>query len=526
VDRGEGAGVKRIWQWHKNLLTHGRRLLTEPVHELSRAQRTARYAIDLVRRGWWKMNADDAQQMAAALTYRTIFGLVPFVVLALLIFRAFGGLETLGSELQQQMYHYLGLDFSVAARQPVDGAGASDRSPQPSATRPDAAATQPANAATQPATLEQRDKARAVDQILAQLSEQVSRVSFTSIGIVGVALLIWAALSLVVTAEQCFNRVFDCEVGRTWPMRVAIYWAAITLGPVLLMLSIWLTSQVTHWIDALPTLIERGGAWAGQVSRTLVGVLQSVLGALSYFAALVSTWVLFSLLYLLLPNTRVKLRPALIGAFFAAVLWEIGKWAFGLYVQNAVGYSALYGSLGLIPLFLLWLYVTWLIVLLGLELSYILHQPATERGRWTAKPDGPVLLDPRWLVPVMAIFAERFDEGEATTIDQLAYRTGLSRHVAARLTEHLKQAGYLRPVSGAPAGEQTYVPAKSADRIAVAALVALGQRLGLIERAGGAAALPGWAVIDRLGEAQGQAAKSLTLAQVVRESAEVDRQSM
>jgi membrane protein len=154
-------------------------------------------------------------------------------------------------------------------------------------------------------------------------------------------------------------------------MRVAIYWAAITLGPLLI--SIYLTSQVQPGIDRLPELASDGGAWAGQVSLARVAVLQGVLGVLSYLAAFLATWALFTLLYVLLPNTRVKLRAALLGAGTAAVCWELGKWGFGLYVENAVGYSALYGSLGLIPLFLLWLYVTWLIVLMGLELTYMLQ---------------------------------------------------------------------------------------------------------------------------------------------------------
>jgi membrane protein len=491
--------VKRLRHWYHATLTQARRLLTEPAHELTRAQRALRYAINLIRQCWWKMQSDNAEQMAAALTYRTIFGLVPFVVLALLIFRAFGGLETWGGQLQEQMYDYLGLDFSVAAQQPIDG---------------DPANTQPT---TQPAPQEEKVKAQAVDQILAQLNQQVSEVSFTSIGIVGIVLLIWAALSLVVTAEQCFNRVFDCEVGRSWPMRVAIYWAAITLGPVLLMLSIWLTSQVTSWIDALPAMLGGNGGWAGEVSNTFVNLLQSTLNALSYFAALLSTWILFGLLYVLLPNTRVKLRPAMIGALFAAVLWEIGKWAFGLYVQNAVGYSALYGSLGLIPLFLLWLYVTWLIMLLGLELTFTLQQGPSTRAAQRRDDPGQVLLDPRWLVPVMAIYAQRLDAGQVATAEHIAQQTGLSRRVAAHLIAHLRDAGFLRRVNEPAAGlDQPHMLARSADHIPVNALLSLGQKLGLTQRATTTAPLPAWHIVQRLGEAQNQAADTLTLADVVR----------
>ena len=511
------------WQhWYERAKAYGRFLLNEPTHELTRAQRALRYGIDLVHRCWIKMQRDDAEQMAAALTYRTIFGLVPVVVLALLVFRAFGGLETWGTQLQTQFYQYMGWDFSVAARQPVEVAppGATITPPQGNEARSGAVGATPpsesqsngdASAATQPATVEkQQVQKQAVNKILADLNRQVSQVSFTSIGLVGIVLLFWAALSLVVTAEQCFNRVFDCEVGRRWSMRVAIYWAAITLGPVLLMLSIWLTSQVTEWIDTLPAMIR--GVFGGGVSGNLVDLLQSALNTLSYLAALVATWILLILLYVLLPNTRVKLRAAMIGAFVAAALWEIGKWAFGLYVENAVGYSALYGSLGLIPLFLLWIYVTWLIVLLGLELTYTLQTEPGDTWKDPRRNDQRVLLDPRWLIPLMAIVAERFRQGEAATLEDLAQKTGLPRRVTSRLVEQLRRAGMLRAVTGGGEVDQPHVLARPADQISLTALLKLGQQWALEQPARTATGLPGWPIIDQLAHAQDQAVQDLTLA--------------
>lgn len=516
--------MKRWQRWYDKAKAYGRFLLTGPSHELTRAQRAMRYAINVVRRCWWKMEADNAQEMAAALTYRTIFGLIPVVVLALLVFRAFGGLEAVGSDLQSQFYEYMGWDFRVAPREAVEPGGAeSVAATQPAGSAASTPATQPAvapeaaAAATQPSELDaQRAQAKALNKILADLNEQVADVNFTSIGLVGIAILVWAALSLVVTVEQCFNRVFDCEVGRSWSMRVAIYWAAITLGPVLLMLSIWLTSQVTGWIDQLPAMIGVPAPWGGDISQPFVNMLQSVLNVLSYGAALVATWILFVLLYVLLPNTRVKVRAAIIGAFVAAALWETGKWAFGLYVENAVGYSALYGALGLIPLFLLWLYVTWLIVLLGLALTYTLQSGPGEHARAVRQPGGRVLVDPRWLIPLMAIFAERFERGEVTTVEDLAHRTGLARRTVSRLAQQLRQAGLIRAVSAAGSdGAQPHVLAKPADQITLGSLVALGQRLGLEEQAGANDSLPAWDVVTKLGRAQGEAVDHLTLAEAI-----------
>jgi membrane protein len=162
------------------------------------------------------MNADNAAQMAAALTYRTIFGLVSFFVLGLVIFKAFGGLEAIGGELQGQIYRYMGLDFKLKATPQTT-------TPPPVPHLIIAPESAPSEELLsyqyfeEQAQQQDEDTARAVDPVLADLNRRVSEVSFASIGVVGVALLIWAALALAVTVEQCFNQVFDCEVADPGP---------------------------------------------------------------------------------------------------------------------------------------------------------------------------------------------------------------------------------------------------------------------------------------------------------------------
>ena len=129
------------------------------------------------------------------------------------------------------------------------------------------------------------------------------------------------------------------------------------------MLSLYVTSQVVSEASNLP------------VVDTVAGWISSVT---SLVTSGVASWVLLLLLLTLMPNTTVHLRPALIGSLVAAILWKFAKHGFKLYLTKAVSYSVLYGSLGLIPLFLFWMYLTWLIVLFGLELTYTLQ---AMRGR-------------------------------------------------------------------------------------------------------------------------------------------------
>ena len=104
------------------------------------------------------------------------------------------------------------------------------------------------------------------------------------------------------------------------------------------------------------TIVETVG---GQAFVSLAGVL----------VTFTISWLLLLLAYTVVPDARVRLRPALAGAFVAAVLWETGKFAFREYLGFATGYSQFYGSLALIPIFLLWVYITWVCVLFGIQLS-------------------------------------------------------------------------------------------------------------------------------------------------------------
>ncbi len=432
--------------------------------EATGGQRALQFSLRLARHCWEQLWKDNAPQMAAALTYRTIFGLVPLFVLALILFRAFGGFDDLSQQVQGWIYHYMGISTLG-----VNGAAT--------------------------------EQAQSVEEIIRNLQARISNLSFATIGVVGLVLLIWAAIGLVVSVEDAFNQVYRAVRGRSWTMRITIYWAVMTLGPVLIGLSLWLTSQVTGWVGHVDTFLPTFGHW--------------VLDVLNRGAALAATWGLLTLLYVLMPNTTVKLRPAAIGAFVAAVLWELAKWGFQLYVRNAVGYSALYGTLGLIPLFLFWLYVTWFIILFGLELTYTLHTMPEHGGEFEEKPvPAELLLDPRWLIPMLAAIGERFERGESPTIGDLAEQLCLPSSVITRLAAKLEEHKLVHRLEGGEQkdAEACYTLAMPPQRIAITRVLELGQGLGMDETA--ARHAPAHELIHQLDVAQHQAAGEMTLAEV------------
>jgi len=413
-------------------------LIAHPVAELSRAQRFTRFVVDLVRHCSRELHDNDAAQMAAALTYRTIFGLVPLLMVSMLAFRLFGDMQTAARHLQAAAYAFFNYEVDP--------------------TRPEATAFK-----------------AALDERLLDLMRSVSQLSFEAIGAVGALLLIWAALGLLFSLENAANRIYRAPRGRGWPARVGIYWTVLTLGPILLLVVLYAAEFWLGRAEALP----------------VVGPLFAVLGE---FGSLFGSFMALVLLYKLMPNTHVRWRPALVGAFVAAGLSEASKWAFGLYVSEALPYLKLYGAIGLVPLFLFWLYLSWLIVLFGLEVAFTLQAMRGRVFERSARRGALSTADPQWLIPVMAAIARRAQGGRPVTRQQLAEDVDLRLQAVGELVECLEAEGLVHHVTrrGADLGVTL---ALAPERVPLSRLVEIAARSTLGARPHDG---PGWSALAAL----------------------------
>jgi membrane protein len=431
-------------------------LVTHPVAELSRAQRFLRFLVDLVRHCSRELRANDAGQMAGALTYRTIFGLVPLLMVSMLAFRLFGDMEAAARQLQSAAYAFFNYQVDPA--------------------RPEAMAFK-----------------EALDERLLDVMKTVAGLSFEAIGTVGALLLIWAALGLLISFENAANRIYRAPRGRRWLTRIGIYWTVLTLGPVLLLLVLYAAEYWLGRAEGLP----------------LVGPLFAFLGE---FGSLAGSFLALGLLYKLLPNTLVRWPPALAGAFVAAALWDASKWAFGLYVSRALPYLKLYGAIGLIPLFLFWLYLNWLIVLFGLEIAFTLQ---AMKGRVFERSDPRGALtaaDPQWLLPVMAAIARGFAGGQPVGRQALAEELDLRLESVAELVVRLEEDGLVHQVTRRGTADVGLVLALPPDRVPLARIAELASRftLGARPREGA-----GWAALTAIHAGARAAAGEKTLADLL-----------
>ena len=431
-------------------------LISHPVAELSRAQRFLRFAVDLTRHCSRELGEDQAGQMAAALTYRTIFSLVPLLMISMLAFRMFGDLDAAFLQLQQAVYGLF--DFQMAGGSPEAVAFKTE-----------------------------------LDRQILEIVRAVSSVSFEAIGGLGLLLLIWAALGLLISFEQSANRIYRAPQGRSTLLRVVIYWALVTLGPLVLVVVLY--------------LVQLGFELARDVP-----LLGPLLGSLARARSIGAGFVLLLLAYKLMPNTAVRWRPALWGGLVAAVLWSLSRWGFGLYVSKALPYMKLYGALGLIPLFLFWLYLTWLIVLFGMELAFTL-QAMKGRDFEALEHRGELnVSDPQWLVPMMAAIARGFAKGQPLSRQALAEELHLRLEAVAELAQKLQEAGLVHQVQARGTPDVALTLAQPPESIPLARLVDLGARLstGPDTRKG-----PGWRFLAAMQDAARTAAGERTLATLI-----------
>lgn len=243
--------------------------------------------------------------------------------------------------------------------------------------------------------------------------------SFTSqarnLTAIGVAFLAATSIMMMKSIEAAFNRIWRVSKPRRGMSSFLLYWAILSLGPVLIGLGLVLSSYVAGL-----SIVSDAASLVGRAR--LLSLLPMVLSAAA-----------FTLLYAAVPNCRVPLRSAFIGAVVVAVLFETAKRGFAFFVTQSPSYQLIYGAFAAVPLFLLWIYISWMIILLGAELTRALtvYQPVRRQVEashlqtvvavlyrlWQAQQEGVALPDRVLLQEVAGLDQGRWDEYQVLLMD-------------------------------------------------------------------------------------------------------------
>lgn len=497
-------------------------------------------------------------RMAAALSFRTIFGLIPTLVVGLVVLHAFVSDEQVKS-LFTEVLRFTGLD-QIAVDEAVVSKAQAQGPLQPSSINvfgfgfaesglPASAMSSVPSTIAAPVVLpESPAQAARLDEWITTLMARIDGINFGALGLLGAVMLIYAALSMVVETEKCFNQICGATMGKSWMRRIKDYWALLTLGPLLLVASFGVRAGVegvalkalgeSHAIAtptrdqplpsshragqpsavgnaqatlplpaaspvaspaASPAASDAGADPAGQPVRAVLATPQTpswlsrtAISTTKFVLSVTVSMGMLMVVFAAVPNLRVRVGPTAAGALLAALLWEISKALLGAYIASSMksGYAALYGAVAIIPLFMLWVYVTWLIVLLGFQVTSTLQQYQSvskegfRHGMLVAlglasdqsRAEGLRLVDPAAAVLVLGAVSQRFGAGQSSTAIDVRGATGLDLPVASLLLHMLSRGGWLHRVvlqgelsseaqHNAP-DEERFTLAKNPDEIA------------------------------------------------------------
>ncbi|WP_066855254.1 YihY/virulence factor BrkB family protein [Halodesulfovibrio spirochaetisodalis] len=207
---------------------------------------------------------------------------------------------------------------------------------------------------------------KAVDMLL----QYVNNTNVTTLGIVGVATLLFTVISLMGNIEAAFNTIWNVKRGRTIWRKFTDFFSIVLVGPILLGVAVSLSVTMQH--DS----VVQGLLTIDAVNYVYIKVLKLL--------PTVVIWFLLFFAYIFIPNLKVQVRSAVIGGFISTVLWKGVESGYISYLLGVNNYNLIYGSFAQFPLFLLWIYISWLIVLFGVEICYAIQYGSTEEDKMLA----------------------------------------------------------------------------------------------------------------------------------------------
>ncbi len=288
------------------------------------------------------------------------------------------------------------------------------------------------------------------EEITSRIIEFIQNMNVGVLGFAGLALLIYTAVSLIQKIEESFNYIWHVNRPRRIGERFSRYLSVLLVGPLLVFSAMGLTASVASAsvVSQLLT-IEPFGQIFYALSRLTPYLL--VIGA-------------FTFAYLFIPNTKVRMGAALIGGIVGGVLWQTAGWAFAEFTASSGKYAAIYSGFAVLILFMIWLYLSWLILLLGASVAFYVQRP-----EYLIAHSGEPYLSNRMrehlALSAMSLIARRFVGGEPPlALDELTHRLGVPLNVLQIVLDALERDHLLTQTGSEP---PAYLPARDLGSITV-----------------------------------------------------------
>lgn len=450
------ARLRKLWDEFEVLLDD--RLWSRPVR-LSRVQRFVHFWV-LVGRSFSRARCP---LRAAGLSYTTLLALIPMLAVAVGVTSSFlkqegeDEIDLLILKLVASVTPPDVVSNTAAAAALKGGMGpAGENLPEqpplisaPGAVSTNEAASAPPTTANRPiavpAFAQAEDAIKTRRQIARSINEFIQNTRSGTLGVTGSIILIFVAIAMLVRIEETFNDIWGIPHGRTWFMRIVLYWGVLSLAPLLLIVALGLAtgphlSATKEFLSTMP--------WLGSL---VFQVLPPAMLCLS-----------FGLFYMLMPNTKVRWDAALVGGIVGGGLFHLNNLVSVLYVSRVVTYSKIYGSLGLVPVFMVGLYLAWTILLLGAQVAYAWQNRSTyfeEKRVENINQRGREFIALR----LMTLVGQRFLRGQPPPGPTgIAEQLGVPTRLVRQIMQTLCSARLAAETTGP---EPAYLPARPLETI-------------------------------------------------------------
>jgi membrane protein len=272
---------------------------------------------------------------------------------------------------------------------------------------------------------------------------------------IGLAVLFWTVIKVLGSIESSFNTVWGVKKSRPWSRKFTDYMSVLLIAPILFILSsslmVFITSQVT-FITA---------------KFALLGFFSSLIFFLLKLLPYCIVWILFTFIYIFMPNTKVKYTSGLVGGIVAGTIYQLVQWGYITFQVGVAKYNAIYGSFAALPLFLVWLQLSWLVVLFGTEICFS-HQNV---DTYEFEPDclqvsgsSKKLLS----LSIVHLLVRNFSVGKAPlAAASIAHTLEVPIRLVRQILFELVESGILSEVATQENEETTYQPGRDSDSLTI-----------------------------------------------------------
>jgi membrane protein len=360
---------------------------------------------------------DNLQLQAAGLTFYTILSVVPLVALAFAVAKGFGFQQALEDELTASL----------------------------------------------------KGHEEVVEQIMLFATRMLENTQGGLLAGVGVVVLLWTVMRLLINIEISFNEIWKVAKGRSWIRKFTEYFSIMLLAPILVLLAGSITVVVTAEIENIVAGYDILQA-IGPVIHTLIQMIPYTI-----------VWLLFTLVYLVMPNTKVKFSSALIAGIIAGTAFQLVEWGYINFQVGVSRYNAIYGSFAALPLFLIWVNFSWLITLIGAEIAFA--------NQYVSQIENEVIGDKMsnsqrhvLAILIMKRIAHRFElGGDPLTAKDLSEALKLPYGVTTKVLDLMVEGKLLSELDGGMSGVVAYSPHHSLEKLFVTDVIQAIDLVGYAE---------------------------------------------